>query len=233
MRPANYRRYIIVLRVRITCSSRPLSTFVIFFPFFSFILLLVRFTVRLYLYFVVLCLFLAMSPFFPSFFSLFLCLLSFQLCNVEYKPSEMTMVARVPRVTLYLRVFLSTEVRSCTCAHSCTACAWKSHAEEGGSVKRAACTMYMRVFLVPAIVVGTRVSLHASASFIPFFLCLATYDSRHLEWLGGSLDSVTRKSCSSELLWVNIRTPFIRICQGAIAIQQFFSPRVSLGAFTL
>lgn len=229
MRPANYRRYIIVLRVRITCSSRPLSTFVIFFlSFLSFCSLFgslfVSICISSYSVSSLTCL-----PSFLHFFLCFLCLLSFQLCNVEYKPSEMTMAARVPRDTLYLRVFLSTEVRSCTCAHSCTACAWKSDAEEGGSVKRAACTMYMRVFLVPAIVVGTRVSLHASASFIPVFLCLATYDSRHLEWL----DSVTRKSRSSELLWVNIRTLFIRICQGVIAIQQFFSPRVSLDASTL
>lgn len=233
MRPANYRRYIIVLRVRITCSSRPLSTFAIFFlPFLSFCSLFgslfVSICISSYSVSSLTCL--------PSFLHFFLCFCVCSLSNcvtVEYKPSEMTMAARVPRDTLYLRVFLSTEVRSCTCAHSCTACAWKSDAEEGGSVKRAACTMYMRVFLVPAIVVGTRVSLHASASFIPVFLCLATYDSRHLEWLGGSLDSVTRKSRSSELLWVNIRTLFIRICQGVIAIQQFFSPRVSLDASTL
>lgn len=73
--------------------------------------------------------------------SLFLLLLAHSTSEraSEYKPSEMTTVARVPRDTLCLRVFLSTEVRSCTCAHSCTACAWKSDAEGGGgSVKRAA-----------------------------------------------------------------------------------------------
>lgn len=65
----------------------------------------------------------------------------------EYKPSEMTTVARVPRDTLCLRVFLSTEVRSCTCAHSCTACAWKSDAEGGGgSVKRAARNTYIHTY---------------------------------------------------------------------------------------
>ena len=66
-----------------------------------------------------------------SFFFLIVCPLCFFVCSrsnrdeVPYKRND-TMAARVPRDTLYLRVFLSTEVRSCTCAYSCTACAWKS-----------------------------------------------------------------------------------------------------------
>lgn len=81
----------------------------------------------------------------PLFLSLSLFPLAYSLSTgeraSEYEPSEMTTVARVPRDTLCLRIFLSTEVRSCTCAHSCTACAWKSDAEGGGgSVKRAART---------------------------------------------------------------------------------------------
>lgn len=134
MRPAYYRRYIIVLRVRITCSSPSSSHFHSFFFIFLFIRRLLSFRPS------------SRFPFSFSFlYSLSLFPLAYSLSTgeraSEYEPSEMTTVARVPRDTLCLRVFLSTEVRSCTCAHSCTACAWKSDAEGGGgSVKRAART---------------------------------------------------------------------------------------------
>ena len=170
---AYYRRYIIVLRVRITCSTPSSSHFHSFFFFFYFSPH-------------------TSSPFRPlvspspsrSFISLSL---SFSLSLLplahstgerasEYKPSEMTMVARVPRDTLCLRVFLSTEVRSCTCAHSCTACAWKSDAEGGGgSVKRAARNTHANIYThtqthvhscVPAIVAATRASPRRASALL-------------------------------------------------------------------
>lgn len=146
MRPANYRRYIIVLRVRITCSSPSSSHFHSFFFLFLFSYVVSFPSIRL----------VSPSPsfiFFPLSFLLSVPPRSLPFHRraseraSEYKPSEMTTVARVPRDTLCLRVFLSTEVRSCTCAHSCTACAWKSDAEGGGgSVKRAARNTYIHTY---------------------------------------------------------------------------------------